>query len=154
LQLGALNSLFAVRLLPIFHRQLLARATFAVDLCRYNCHAEKNSLFRQTISLEVKKPVKKSALALLLAVALAPAAAIAQVGVVVRVGPPAPIVEHYGPPPHPGYVWISGYHRWDGNRYVWTHGHWDRPPRPGAVWVPHRWEHRHGGYVLVQGHWR
>ena len=24
--------------------------------------------------------------------------------------------------PGPGYVWTPGYHRWDGNRYVWTGG--------------------------------
>jgi len=98
--------------------------------------------------------VKKTVLACLLALSLAPAASFAQVGVVVRIGPPAPIVEHYGPPPHPGYVWCSGYHRWDGQRYVWVHGYWGRPPHPGAVWVAHHWAHRHGGWVLVEGHWR
>jgi hypothetical protein len=104
--------------------------------------------------LEDRIPVKKTILAVLLALSLAPAVSMAQVGITVRVGPPAPIVEHYGPPPHPGYVWIAGYHRWDGNRYVWVHGYYAQPPHPGAVWVPHRWEHRHGGYVLVEGHWR
>lgn len=91
---------------------------------------------------------------LLLALSLAPAAAIAEVGVAVRVAPPAPVVEHYGRAPHPGYVWIAGYHRWDGRRYVWVPGYWTAPPRPRAVWVPHRWVHRHGGWVLVEGHWR
>ena len=98
--------------------------------------------------------MKKIALTLLLAACMVPAVANAQVGVVVRVGPPAPVHEHYGPPPHPGWVWISGYHRWDGQRYVWQGGHWEQPPHPHAVWVPHRWEHRHGGWVLVEGHWR
>lgn len=103
-------------------------------------------------TLEVISSVKKLVLTLLLAVCMAPAASMAQV--VVRIGPPAPIVEHYGPAPHPGWVWESGYHRWDGQRYVWVGGHWDHPPRPGAVWVPHHWVHRHGGWVLVEGHWR
>lgn len=98
--------------------------------------------------------MKKTALAVLLSLLMLPAAAVAQVGVVVRVAPPAPVVEHYGPPPHPGYVWVAGYHRWDGHRYVWVHGYWGRPPHPGWVWVPHHWVHRRGGYVLVQGHWR
>jgi hypothetical protein len=98
--------------------------------------------------------MKKMTLVLLLALSLAPAASMAQVGVAVRVGPPAPIVEHYGRPPHPGYVWISGYHRWDGARYAWVPGRWDRPPRPHAVWVPHRWVHHRDGWVLVEGHWR
>lgn len=96
--------------------------------------------------------MKKFVLALMLAISLAPAASFAQV--VVRVGPPAPIVERHGPRPGPGFVWISGYHRWDGAHYVWVPGRWDRPPHPGAVWVAHRWVHRNGGYVLVEGHWR
>jgi threonine aldolase len=49
----------------------------------------------------------------------------------------------------PGFVWVGGYHRWDGGRYVWVPGHYDRPPRPHAVWVQHHWVHRHGGWVLV-----
>lgn len=96
--------------------------------------------------------MKKSLAAVLLAASLLPAAAMAQV--VIRIGPPAPVVERPAPPPERGMVWISGYHRWDGNGYVWVPGHYDRPPRPHAVWVPHRWEHRHGEWVLVEGHWR
>src|SRR6201996_8035609 len=37
--------------------------------------------------------------------------------VVVRLGPPAPVYERPGPPPHPGWEWHRGYHRWDGTRY-------------------------------------
>lgn len=96
--------------------------------------------------------MKKRILTLLLAATLLPAAAFAQV--VVRVAPPAPIVETRGPAPGPEYVWEDGYHRWDGGRYVWTPGRWDRPPHPHAHWVAHRWVHRRGGYVLVEGHWR
>ena len=74
--------------------------------------------------------------------------------VVVRVHPPRAVVETRGVAPGPGYVWVSGYHRWDGNAYVWTPGRWDRPPHAHARWVAHRWVHRNGGYVLVEGHWR
>lgn len=96
--------------------------------------------------------MKKFALTVLLALCLAPVASMAQV--VVRIAPPAPVVEHYGRPPHPGYMWIAGYQRWDGGRYVWVPGRWDRPPHPGARWVAHHWVHRNGGYVMVEGHWR
>lgn len=97
--------------------------------------------------------MKKFLPTLILAATLLPAASsFAQV--VVRVGPPAPIVETRPVRPGPDFVWIAGYHRWDGARYVWVPGRWDRPPRPHAVWVPHRWVHRHGGWVLVEGHWR
>jgi hypothetical protein len=74
--------------------------------------------------------------------------------VVVRVAPPPPVIEHYGPRPHPGYVWVGGYHRWDGAHYVWVGGHWDAPPRPHAVWIAGHWAHRPGGYVFIEGHWR
>jgi|SRR5580658_3836140 hypothetical protein len=40
--------------------------------------------------------------------------------VVVRVAPPHPLVEERVIAPGPGYVWIAGYHRWDGAAYVWT----------------------------------
>lgn len=96
--------------------------------------------------------MKKIASAVLLAFALLPAASFAQV--YVRIGPPAAVVERPGPPPQRGFVWIGGYQRWDGGRYVWVPGHYERPPRPHAVWVPHRWVHRHGGWVMVEGHWR
>ena len=96
--------------------------------------------------------MKKTALAFLLAVGLFPTANHAQV--YVRVGPPAPIVERRSPAPERGYVWINGYHRWDGARYVWVPGHLDRPPRRHARWVRHHWVHRRGGWELVEGHWR
>ena len=96
--------------------------------------------------------MKKWMLSALFALSLLPAASYAQV--YVHVGPPAPVVERRGPPPERGYVWISGYHRWDGSRYVWEPGRWDRPPHPGAHWVAHRWVHRHGGWVMVEGRWR
>jgi hypothetical protein len=97
--------------------------------------------------------LKKIALAALLAACtLLPAASNAQV--YVHVGPPTPVVEHYGHAPHPGWVWQSGYHRWDGHRYVWHGGAWAEPPHRHATWVAHHWEHRHDGWILVDGHWR
>lgn len=75
--------------------------------------------------------------------------------VYVRVGPPAPLVETRVVAPGPGYVWVPGYHSWDGRAYVWRPGRWDRGPRANARWVPARWvrDRRHGWY-LVEGHWR
>jgi len=74
--------------------------------------------------------------------------------VIVRVRPPAAIVETRPGRPGPNYVWTDGYHRWDGHAHVWVPGAWVVPPRPHAHWVAHRWVPRHGGYVLVEGHWR
>ena len=79
---------------------------------------------------------------------------IANAQVVVRVGPPRPIVEERIVAPGPGYVWPPGSPRWNGNAYVWAPGAWVQPPRPHAVWVPHHWVHRGGGWILVEGHWR
>ena len=96
--------------------------------------------------------MKKIALAVVLACTLIPAASNAQV--YVHIGPPVAVVEHPGPPPGRDFVWVSGYHRWDGNRYVWVPGRYERPPHGHHVWVAHHWEHRHDGWVLVEGHWR
>ena len=74
--------------------------------------------------------------------------------IVVKVRPPALRVEHRSSRPGPRYVWVGGYHRWDGNGYVWVPGQWEVPPHERAVWVAPRWEHRNGGYVFVEGRWR
>jgi len=79
---------------------------------------------------------------------------IAAADVVVKIAPPHAIVERRGPPPGAGYVWIDGYHRWDGNAYVWVPGRWELPPAGHHHWVAHRWVHRDGGWALVEGHWR
>ena len=74
--------------------------------------------------------------------------------VVVRVRPPAAIVETRPVRPGPNHIWIGGYHRWDGHAYVWVPGQWELPPRPHAHWVARRWVRRHGGWVMVGGYWR
>jgi hypothetical protein len=74
--------------------------------------------------------------------------------VVVKLKPPALKVEKRPSRPGPDYVWVGGYHRWDGNAYVWEPGKWERPPHEHAVWVAPRWEHRHDGYVFVEGRWK
>lgn len=98
------------------------------------------------------RKMKKWMLALAATALLGASSAFAQV--VVRVAPPAPIVEVRPVAPSPRHVWIGGYHRWDGHRYVWVGGRWALPPRRGGVWVPGRWAPRPGGYVWVGGHWR
>lgn len=97
--------------------------------------------------------MKKTVLPVLLAFLMLPAASMAQ-RIFVRLAPPVPIVEHYGPPPHHGWVWVGGYQRWTGAGYVWAPGYWARPPRPYAVWVPAHWAPRPRGWVFIRGHWR
>ncbi|HLK68070.1 MAG TPA: hypothetical protein VKU19_31775 [Bryobacteraceae bacterium] len=73
--------------------------------------------------------------------------------IVVHVAPPHVRVEKRGRAPSPNHVWVSGYHRWDGNAYAWSPGRWEEPPRHHAHWVAHHWVRRQGGYVLIEGHW-
>lgn len=96
--------------------------------------------------------MKKFLLAAVAGLLFSAGAAHAQV--YVRVGPPPPVVERRVPAPGSNYVWIDGYHRWDGHRYIWTSGRWVVPPRPRAVWVPGHWDSRPRGYLWVPGRWR
>jgi hypothetical protein len=72
----------------------------------------------------------------------------------VRVGPPRPVVETRVAAPGPGYVWVGGFHRWDGARYVWMPGRWTAPPRAHARWVPGQWAHDRRGWYWRDGRWR
>jgi hypothetical protein len=56
--------------------------------------------------------------------------------------------------PGPGYVWVRGYHTWNGSAYLWTPGGWVLPPRARARWVPAHWQRERRGWFLVEGHWR
>lgn len=96
--------------------------------------------------------MKKWMLAMAATALLGTSAAFAQV--VVPVAPPPPVIEHRPHQPGPEFVWVDGYHHWDGHRFSWIGGHWVRPPRPGAVWVSGHWDPRPGGYIWVPGHWR
>ena len=89
-----------------------------------------------------------------LALALGFALNVAAEDVIVRVAPPRAVVEHRSSRPGRDYVWVNGYHRWDGHRHEWVEGRWERPPHAGGRWVQHRWVRREGGWVFVEGHWR
>jgi WXXGXW repeat (2 copies) len=92
--------------------------------------------------------------AAMLSTVLSAIPASASTRVYVRIGPPVPIVEVRPVAPGPRYVWVDGYHRWDGRAYAWVPGRWVLPPRAHAVWVPGRWVHEKRGYYWVDGHWR
>jgi len=74
--------------------------------------------------------------------------------VYVPTGPPVSVREVVTFRPGPDYVWVSGYHRWDGHHYVWVGGRWDHGPRPHAHWVAGHWRHNSHGYYWVDGRWR
>jgi len=86
--------------------------------------------------------------------AMGVASANASTRVFVRVGPPPAVVDVRPVPPARGYVWVGGYHQWNGGAYVWVPGRWMVPPRSRAVWVAPRWVHERQGWYVVAGHWR
>ena len=77
----------------------------------------------------------------------------ARTRIYLQIGPPPIVVEQRPVLVRPGYVWQSGYHRWDGRRYVWASGVWARAPYRRAVWVPGRWVQERRGYYWIDGHW-
>ena len=91
---------------------------------------------------------------LLLATVLFAEPALAGTRVYVEVAPPVPPVEVKVVAPGPNYVWIGGFHRWNGTAYVWVPGHWVVPPRPHVVWAAGHWKHGHGGWYWVEGRWK
>jgi len=68
--------------------------------------------------------------------------------------PPVPVVTVRPVRPAAGYVWVSGYQRWNGASYVWVPGHWSRPPRAHAHYQRAVWKHDRRGWYLVGGGWR
>ena len=80
--------------------------------------------------------------------AAASAGAMAQTYTIVRVAPPAPIVETV-PAPRAGWVWAPGYYDFHANtnQYTWVQGHWVRE-RPGYEWREARW------VQTANGEWR
>jgi hypothetical protein len=73
-------------------------------------------------------------------------------GGLVMVAPPPPREEVVGTAPEPGYVWLSGYWAWVGDRHEWVPGHWSAS-RPGRHWVTHQWVREGDGWRMKPGHW-
>jgi hypothetical protein len=67
--------------------------------------------------------------------------------------PPPPAIRVEVVPASPGaeFVWIGGYHRWNGSTYVWVPGRHERRPHARAVWRPARWEQRGRRHVWIEG---
>ena len=97
----------------------------------------------------MKKQVVTAVCGLFLAASMAAGAQ-----VVIRIGPPQHAPDVIVASPHEGWVYQPGYHRYDGEHYVWVGGTWVEPPHPHAQWVAGHWSHRGEGYVWVDGHWR
>jgi hypothetical protein len=70
-----------------------------------------------------------------------------------RVGPPPLKSEAISTKPGPNSVWIGGYWKWKGHKYVWAPGHWVKP-KAGKSWVPGHWQKRGPHWVWKKGPWR
>ncbi len=68
--------------------------------------------------------------------------------------PPPPPPEAVPVSPGPNYVWVAGYHRWNGRSYDWQRGHYEPRPRANAQYVAAHWEKRGRGHAWVDGHWQ
>lgn len=79
-------------------------------------------------------------------------AATAETYTIIRVAPPAPVVETM-PSPRRGQVWVPGYYDHRGNQYQWVQGHWVRERR-GYDWQEARWIERNGEWRRVGGDWQ
>src|SRR5579872_1270358 len=95
-------------------------------------------------------------LTLLLAVGLLAGRVDAQinVGISVRVAPPAIPVYTQPPCPVDGYLWVPGYWAWDEELgYYWVPGYWTAPPEVGYLWTPGYWGWVGGVYAWHAGYW-
>ncbi len=72
----------------------------------------------------------------------------------VQMAPPQAPYEEIGVAPAPEYIWIPGYHVWQGGTYVWISGRWEARPHAHARWHPGRWQHNSHGWFWIDGRWR
>ena len=103
------------------------------------------------------KPILSSVRACLLAAVIIAmsAAAFAQIGISIRIGPP-PIPVYAQPVcPSEGYLWVPGYWAYDYDYadYYWVPGTWVLAPQPGYLWTPGWWGWGGEGFIFHEGYW-
>jgi hypothetical protein len=83
------------------------------------------------------------------------AASFAQIGVAIRIGPPALPVYEQPLCPGDGYLWTPGYwtYDYDFNDYYWVPGTWVMAPEIGFLWTPAYWGWGGDGFVFYDGYW-
>lgn len=76
------------------------------------------------------------------------------VGLSVRIAPPALPVYAQPVCPGDGFIWTPGYWSYGADGYYWVPGVWVRPPHVGVLWTPGYWGLGDGGiYVFHAGYW-
>ena len=83
------------------------------------------------------------------------AAAFAQIGVSITVGPPPLPVYEQPLCPGDGYIWTPGYwaYDYDIDDYYWVPGTWVLAPETGFLWTPGWWGWGDGAFVFHEGYW-
>ena len=83
------------------------------------------------------------------------AASFAQIGVAIRIGPPALPVYEQPLCPGDGYLWAPGYwaYDYDVSDYYWVPGTWVMAPEVGFLWTPAYWGWGGDGFVFYDGYW-
>src|SRR5580698_6235377 len=94
-------------------------------------------------------------LVLTLVVLSLPTASMAQIGISIRIGPPALPVYEQPICPGDGYLWTPGYwaYDYDINDYYWVPGTWVLTPQVGFLWTPGWWGWGEGAFIFHEGYW-
>jgi YXWGXW repeat-containing protein len=94
-------------------------------------------------------------IALSLVVLTLPAPSVAQIGIAIRIGPPALPVYEQPVCPGDGYLWTPGYwaYDYDISDYYWVPGTWVLAPEVGFLWTPGWWGWGDGAYLFHEGYW-
>ena len=71
------------------------------------------------------------------------------------VNAPPPEVKESMPstPPKEGYVWSSGYWKWNGKSYSWVEGDWIQTVDPVKKWIDPTWSREGEKWFFTPGHW-
>ena len=83
------------------------------------------------------------------------AAPFAQIGIAIRIGPPALPVYEQPLCPAEGYIWTPGYwaYDYDYSDYYWVPGTWVLAPQPGYFWTPAYWGWGGDRFIFHEGYW-
>jgi hypothetical protein len=76
-----------------------------------------------------------------------------QIGVSVRIAPPALPVYEQPICPEDGYIWTPGYWGYGDDGYYWVSGDWIQPPQVGYLWTPGYWGWGENAYAFHEGYW-
>jgi hypothetical protein len=81
------------------------------------------------------------------------AAAFAQIGVSITIGPPPLPVYEQPLCPAEGYIWTPGYWAYGPYGYYWVPGTWVLAPTIGYLWTPPWWGWGGSGFIFHEGYW-